>query len=111
LIDDITDAFGPLIQSIEYEVDSIDELVLILKEAEQSDMLRRWVVCWARRLSHGLGWRSRVVGPKGVGAGLELSVEMRMNMREEMDCCSWGMEEIDLKKQGEILTMQDRDVS
>jgi magnesium transporter len=41
LIDDITDAFGPLIQSIEYEVDSIDELVLILKESEQSDMLRR----------------------------------------------------------------------
>lgn len=44
LIDDITDAFGPLIQSIEYEVDGIDELVLILKEAEQSDMLRRYVV-------------------------------------------------------------------
>ena len=43
LIDDITDAFGPLIQNIEYEVDSIDELVLILKEAEQSDMLRRYV--------------------------------------------------------------------
>ena len=43
LIDDITDTFGPLIQSIEYEVDSIDELVLILKEAEQSDMLRRQV--------------------------------------------------------------------
>ncbi|KAJ9107186.1 hypothetical protein QFC19_002846 [Naganishia cerealis] len=42
LIDDITDAFGPLIQSIEYEVDGIDELVLILKEAEQSDMLRRY---------------------------------------------------------------------
>lgn len=57
LIDDITDAFGPLIQSIEYEVDSIDELVLILNkpssadpkeiagffgaEAERSDMLRR----------------------------------------------------------------------
>ena len=45
LIDDITDAFGPLIQSIEYEVDSIDELVLILKEAEQSDMLRRYAEC------------------------------------------------------------------
>ena len=45
LIDDITDAFGPLIQSIEYEVDGIDELVLILKEAEQSDMLRRWAGC------------------------------------------------------------------
>jgi magnesium transporter len=44
LIDDITDAFGPLIQGIEYEVDSIDELVLILKEAEQSDMLRRFVL-------------------------------------------------------------------
>ena len=43
LIDDITDAFGPLIQGIEYEVDSIDELVLILKDAEQSDMLRRYV--------------------------------------------------------------------
>jgi hypothetical protein len=52
-----------------------------------------------------------VVGPKGVGAGLELSVEMRMNMREEMDCCSWGMEEIDWRKQGETLTVQDRDVS
>ncbi|KIO30966.1 hypothetical protein M407DRAFT_68675 [Tulasnella calospora MUT 4182] len=45
LIDDITDAFGPLIQSIEYEVDSIDELVLILKETEQSDMLRRIGTC------------------------------------------------------------------
>lgn len=45
LIDDITDAFGPLIQGIEYEVDSIDELVLILKEAEQSDMLRRCTLC------------------------------------------------------------------
>ncbi|KIL70323.1 hypothetical protein M378DRAFT_156427 [Amanita muscaria Koide BX008] len=45
LIDDITDAFGPLIQSIEYEVDSIDELVLILKEAEQCDMLRRIGTC------------------------------------------------------------------
>lgn len=45
LIDDITDAFGPLIQSIEFEVDSIDELVLILKDAEQSDMLRRIGTC------------------------------------------------------------------
>ena len=45
LIDDITDAFGPLIQGIEYEVDSIDELVLILREVEQSDMLRRIGTC------------------------------------------------------------------
>ncbi|KAG8728320.1 CorA metal ion transporter, partial [Ceratobasidium sp. 414] len=46
LIDDITDAFGPLIQGIEYEVDSIDELVLILKDTSQSDMLRRIGTCW-----------------------------------------------------------------
>jgi magnesium transporter len=52
LIDDITDAFGPLIQSIEYEVDSIDELVLILKDAEQTDMLRRIGRC--RRKVMGL---------------------------------------------------------
>jgi magnesium transporter len=45
LIDDITDAFGPLIQNIEYEVDSIDELVLILRDTEQSDMLRRIGTC------------------------------------------------------------------
>ncbi|KAG7447515.1 cora-domain-containing protein [Guyanagaster necrorhizus] len=45
LIDDITDAFGPLIQNIEYEVDSIDEIVLIIKEADQSDMLRRIGTC------------------------------------------------------------------
>ncbi|KXN82349.1 Putative metal ion transporter C17A12.14 [Leucoagaricus sp. SymC.cos] len=45
LIDDITDAFVPLVQNIEYEVDSIDELVLILKAPEQSDMLRRIGTC------------------------------------------------------------------
>ncbi|KAG6841857.1 hypothetical protein C0991_006265 [Blastosporella zonata] len=51
LIDDITDAFGPLIQGIEYEVDSIDELVLILKEAEESDMLRRIGTCRKKVMS------------------------------------------------------------
>lgn len=45
LIDDITDAFGPLIQSIEYEVDNIDELVLILSPNDRSDMLRRIGTC------------------------------------------------------------------
>ena len=40
-IDDITDAFGPLIQGIEYEVDSINGPVLIHKDSEQTDMLRR----------------------------------------------------------------------
>ncbi|CAG8479257.1 1764_t:CDS:2 [Paraglomus occultum] len=52
LIDDITDSFAPIIGTIEYEVDSIDELVLILKEAEQSDMLRRIGHC--RRKVMGL---------------------------------------------------------
>ncbi|RKO85299.1 cora-like Mg2+ transporter protein-domain-containing protein, partial [Blyttiomyces helicus] len=41
IIDDITDSFMPLLRFIELEVDSIDDLVLILKESEQSDMLRR----------------------------------------------------------------------
>ncbi|KAI9101703.1 hypothetical protein DFS34DRAFT_426460 [Phlyctochytrium arcticum] len=41
LIDDVTDTFMPLLRFIELEVDSIDDLVLILKESEQSDMLRR----------------------------------------------------------------------
>lgn len=41
LLDDITDSFALPIRNIEFEVDSIDELVLILKESEQSDMLRR----------------------------------------------------------------------
>lgn len=45
LLDDIIDTFAPLVRAIEFEVDSIDELVLILKESEQSDMLRRIGYC------------------------------------------------------------------
>jgi magnesium transporter len=41
LIDDITDSFIPVIEKIDVEVESIDDLVLILTEAEQSDMLVR----------------------------------------------------------------------
>ncbi|KAJ1969374.1 CorA metal ion transporter [Dispira parvispora] len=41
LIDDITDHFQPVMRLVETEVDSVDELVLILNESEQSDMLRR----------------------------------------------------------------------
>ncbi|KAJ3210007.1 CorA metal ion transporter [Dinochytrium kinnereticum] len=41
LIDDVTDGFMPVMRFIELEVDSIDDLVLILKESEQTDMLRR----------------------------------------------------------------------
>ncbi|CAO3620757.1 unnamed protein product [Cunninghamella blakesleeana] len=51
LLDDITDSFAPLIRGIEFEVDSIDELVLILKESEQSDMLRRIGYCRKRMMS------------------------------------------------------------
>jgi len=40
-IDDIADSFIPYLRTIEIDVDSIDELVLILKESEQNDMLRR----------------------------------------------------------------------
>lgn len=50
-MDDITDSFAPLIRGIEFEVDSIDELVLILKESEQSDMLRRIGYCRKRMMS------------------------------------------------------------
>ncbi|KAJ3319828.1 CorA metal ion transporter [Boothiomyces sp. JEL0866] len=42
LIDDITDSYMPFMKVIELEVDTIEELVLILsQESEQSDMLRR----------------------------------------------------------------------
>lgn len=51
LLDDITDTFAPLIRGIEFEVDSIDELVLILKESEQSDMLRRIGYCRKKMMS------------------------------------------------------------
>jgi magnesium transporter len=45
LIDDITDSFAPLIQHTELEVDSIDDLVLVLNGSEQNDMLRRIGSC------------------------------------------------------------------
>lgn len=45
LIDNITDSFAPLIQHTELEVDSIDDLVLVLNGSEQNDMLRRIGSC------------------------------------------------------------------
>ncbi|KAI9023753.1 hypothetical protein CLU79DRAFT_701005, partial [Phycomyces nitens] len=45
LIDNVTDSFAPLIQYAELEVDSIDDLVLVLTNSEQSDMLRRIGSC------------------------------------------------------------------
>jgi magnesium transporter len=41
VIDNITDTYGPMIRRIESEVDSIDDLVLVLRGREQTDMLRR----------------------------------------------------------------------
>ncbi|EPZ35390.1 cora-domain-containing protein [Rozella allomycis CSF55] len=41
MLDDIVDAFMPYMQSIELEVESIDDLVLVLTEHDQHDMLRR----------------------------------------------------------------------
>ncbi|KAI9281025.1 hypothetical protein BY458DRAFT_499355 [Sporodiniella umbellata] len=41
LIDSITDGFAPILQHTELEVDSIDDLVLVLNGSEQNDMLRR----------------------------------------------------------------------
>lgn len=51
IIDDIVDSFAPLIRQVETEVDMIDELVLILKESEQADMLRRIGTCRKRVMS------------------------------------------------------------
>ncbi|KAJ2401171.1 CorA metal ion transporter [Coemansia sp. RSA 2559] len=41
IIDDITDLLAPIMQMIEFEVDAIDELVLVISSSEQSDMLLR----------------------------------------------------------------------
>ncbi|KAJ3125145.1 CorA metal ion transporter [Nowakowskiella sp. JEL0407] len=41
IIDDLVDGFVPVLTFIDMEVQSVDELVLILKETESADMLRR----------------------------------------------------------------------
>lgn len=41
LVDDVVDRFLPILDTLEWEVDTIDDLVFILKESEQSDMLKR----------------------------------------------------------------------
>ncbi|KAI7899390.1 uncharacterized protein BX663DRAFT_521589 [Cokeromyces recurvatus] len=41
LIDSITDSFAPIISQVEMEAVSIDELSMVLKETEQTDMLKR----------------------------------------------------------------------
>lgn len=59
LIDNVTDSFAPLIQHTELEVDSIDDLVLVLTGSEQTDMLRRIGSC--RKMVMQL---LRLLGPK-----------------------------------------------
>ncbi|KAJ2615953.1 CorA metal ion transporter [Coemansia sp. RSA 1365] len=41
VIDDITDLLAPILHAVEFDVDSIDELVLVISSSEQSDMLLR----------------------------------------------------------------------
>jgi magnesium transporter len=41
ILDDIADGFAPLLIQLQLEVDSVDELVLVLRQSEQTDMLRR----------------------------------------------------------------------
>ncbi|KAJ2778980.1 CorA metal ion transporter [Coemansia javaensis] len=41
IIDDITDMLAPILHSVEFDVDVIDELVLVISSSEQSDMLLR----------------------------------------------------------------------
>ncbi|KAG2227019.1 hypothetical protein INT45_006426 [Circinella minor] len=51
LIDAVTDEFAPTILQVEMEAVSIDELSLVLRRSEQSDMLRRISRC-RRRSTH-----------------------------------------------------------
>ena len=41
LLDDVVDEFIPNMKTMELEVDSIDDLVLVLRQTDQADMLRR----------------------------------------------------------------------
>lgn len=41
LLDDIIDAYVPTLKRVEAEVDAIDDLVLVIRASEQSEMLKR----------------------------------------------------------------------
>ncbi|KAK9704584.1 CorA metal ion transporter [Basidiobolus ranarum] len=60
LMDSVVDALIPLVENLEMESDSIDELVFILKESEQSHLLRR--IGNARKAISGV---LRLLKPKG----------------------------------------------
>lgn len=58
IIDDVTDVFMPLIHEIEYETDAIEDAVMITRESDSGDMLRRIGSCRKKvmalfRLLHG----------------------------------------------------------
>ncbi|CCG84420.1 protein of unknown function [Taphrina deformans PYCC 5710] len=58
IIDDVTDVFMPLIHEIEYETDAIEDAVMITREDDTGDMLRRIGECRKKvmalfRLLHG----------------------------------------------------------
>ncbi|ORX73296.1 hypothetical protein DL89DRAFT_220630 [Linderina pennispora] len=58
LLDDITDTLVPTTRMLELEVDAVDELVLILAEADHDDILKRIGIerrhaLWLVRLLHG----------------------------------------------------------
>ena len=58
IIDDVTDVFMPLIHEIELETDSIEDAVMITRESDTGDMLRRIGECRKKvmalyRLLHG----------------------------------------------------------
>ena len=59
LLDDAVDEFQPQMQTLQHEVDTIDELVLFLTHTEQHDMLRR-IGRARKRLTHLL----RLLKPK-----------------------------------------------
>ncbi|KAG1149215.1 hypothetical protein G6F37_005013 [Rhizopus arrhizus] len=62
IIDEITDSFAPMIQQIESEVDTIDDLVLLYK-TDQSDMVLRIGTCRKRviQMVRLLGTKAEVV--------------------------------------------------
>ena len=51
ILDNMVDVFIPVVNTTELEIDSVDELVLVLSEHEQTDMLRR---IWSakKRVTH-----------------------------------------------------------
>ncbi|KAG0183117.1 CorA metal ion transporter [Apophysomyces sp. BC1034] len=66
LIDDIVDCFQPMVQQVEMESISIDELSLLLRKEERADMLKRISRC-RRRATHLLRLLSaKVDGVKGL---------------------------------------------